>query len=514
MQNIRELVNSLMKQTRLDKNIIEKIKIKWAKKYGIALPLSSEIVAAVNSKELKKLRKHLVTKPTRTISGVSVVAIMAKPDECPGSCMYCPKGKEAPQSYVGYEPAAMRARRNKYNAYLQVQNRLKQLNNVGHPTDKNELIIMGGTFPAMPWSYQKHFIKRAFDAFNSSNSKTLKDAQKKNEKAKHRVVSLVIETRPDYVDIDRLLELGTTRVEIGVQSVYDEILEKVNRKSCVEEAIEATKILKDNCFKVDYHIMLGLPGASKASDIKMFKELFVNPNYRPDGLKIYPTAVIKGTKLYKDWKKGKYKPINDTYIKDVLIKAKTKYISPYTRIKRIMRDIPGNYIDAGSRTTNIRQIVGRELKRKRKHCSCIRCREVGHQLKTNNKIPSKIKLVVRKYNAVGGKDLFISYEDKRSCILLGFIRLSIPSQSIRKEIDKNTALIRELHVFGEQIPLGKKGEAWQHKGFGHQLMKHAEKLAKKKYGCNRIVVLSGAGVKEYYRSLGYKSIGSYLAKSL
>lgn len=522
MELIRELVKTLAKGKNLDKNRAERIKTEWAKKYNRTIPLSSEILAAANPLERKKILRALVTKPTRTMSGVSVIAVMTKPAPCPGKCIYCPVSKIAPKSYTGFEPSAMRARRNEFDSYRIVQNRLKQLHNVGHTTDKNEIIIQGGTFTALPWKYQYDFVKGIFDALNQygccirenpckkHQAKTLKDSQKINETADNRVVSLIIETRPDFCSekhIRQMLELGATRVELGLQSVYDSILKKIKRGHDVLTAKKAIKELKNAGFKVDFHVMLGLPSSTKKKDIEMFRILFSDDGLKPDGLKIYPCAVIKGSKLYELWRKGKYKPINDKYIIDILKEVKTKYIPPYVRIKRIMRDIPSNLVEAGYKHINLRQMIFDELKKEDKKCKCIRCREIGQKYKNEGKLPKDVQLYTLKYMASGGVEYFISFEDKKQGILLGFARLRIVN---------NKAFLRELHIYGLSAPLteikGLKSDVFiQHKGLGKKLLAEAEKITRKS-GIKELLVLSGVGAKEYYRKLGYKDKDFYVAK--
>ncbi|MBD3247640.1 tRNA uridine(34) 5-carboxymethylaminomethyl modification radical SAM/GNAT enzyme Elp3 [Candidatus Pacearchaeota archaeon] len=503
---MKQLIKTLLKEKDLSKRKVEELKKQWAKDHNKGkIPLNSEIYLACNESEKKKLRRLLVTKPTRTISGVSVIAAMIKPSECPGKCIYCPQGYEnkefvAPKSYTGYEPAAMRARLNDFDAYKQVTNRLKQLNNIGHSTEKNELIIMGGTLPAMPWKYQVEFVKGCFDGFNGKKSKTLLEAHKINETAKNRVIGMTLETRPDYVFPEKFLELGATRVELGVQTVYDSIFKKVKRGHGTKEVKEATKALKDNCFKVLYHMMPGLPGSTFEKDVAMFKKLFSDSNYKPDMLKIYPTLVIKGTALYDWWKQGKYVAINEKYMTR-LLKEVYKIAPKWVRIMRVQRDIPAKFIEAGPVKSNLREVVLKNLKKSKE----IRFREAGHSYLKKGKVAENVEILVEKYNASSGAEYFISAEDVKQDILLGFCRLRI---SKRKE-----GMIRELHVYGNVEAIGKKGKDVQHRGFGRKLMERAEEIAMKK-GKKEMIVISGIGVREYYRKLGYKLKGSYMFKSI
>jgi len=505
---IKDLALSLLKLKNPTRDKVELIKLKWSAKYHSKIPLNSSLLEAVSGKDKENLAAMLRTKPTRTLSGVSTIAIMTKPMGCPGRCIYCPSSKIAAKSYTGFEPSAMRARLNNYDSYKIVKNRLEQLQAVGHSTAKNEVIIQGGTFTALPWKYQYNFIKRAFDAFNNKTAKTLEKAQELNETSPNRVVSLIIETRPDFCrqeHINKMLQLGATRVELGLQSVYDNVLKIICRGHDLNEAKRAIKELKDAGFKVDLHVMLGLPGSTKKKDIEMFRILFEDEDLRPDGLKIYPTAVLPNTKLFDMWKSGKYNPTNEKYIIDVLTEAKAKYIPPYVRIKRIMRDIPSTKISAGYERLNLREIIQNKLYESGKPCRCIRCREIGQKYKNEGKLPKTIQLKLIEYDASGGKEFFISYEDNEQDILLGFARLRITT---------NKAFLRELHVYGESVPLEKSiKSASQHKGLGKSLLKEAEKLAKEN-NIKELFVLSGVGVRDYYRKLGYTGKGFYMSKKL
>ncbi len=495
---MKELIRQLVKTQDLTKKKVEHIKKQWAKKHKRdLLPLNSEILAACSNSEKERLRRVLVTKPTRTLSGVSVVAIMAKPAKCPGTCVYCPKGPEAPQSYTGYEPAALRARANKYDAYAQVVNRLDQLAAVGHSVQKNELIIMGGTFPAQTWSYQKSFVTAAFNGFNSSRAKTLGEAQKINETAEKRVIGITIETRPDYINPERFLELGCTRVELGVQSIYLEILKNVGRGHSVKTTVSATKKLKDHAFKILYHIMPGLPGSSFESDVTMFKTLFTDELFKPDMLKVYPCLVIKGTELYNQWKKGEYKAVDEEYMTNLLEEI-YKMCPKWVRIMRVQRDIPAGFIEAGPIKSNLREIV----LRKTHYSDEIRFREAGQVYQRRKVLPDNVEILIKKYKASGGEEYFISAEDVERDILLGFCRLRI----IRAK-----AFVRELHIYGESLPLGRKGKL-QHAGWGKKLLATAEVLAKKK--AKSLKIISGVGVREYYRKRGYELKDYYMEKKL
>ncbi len=555
----------ILKQKKLSKQEISKLKIKLCRKYHINIPTDIKILLSADAKD-RKLLKHLITKPTRTISGVAVCAIMTKPIKCPhGKCAICPGGPgsvfgDMPQSYTGKEPAARRALRNDFDPYLQVMNRLEQYIMTGHVPDKLELIIMGGTFPSFTRIYQDYFIKYALKAMNdfskmffrndklnlerfkeffempgnfqdnervrrikkkllilkNKTKTTLEKEQKKNESLKIRCVGLTIETRPDYArleHINQMLRLGATRVELGVQTVYDNVLEKIERGHSVQDSIDATHALKDIGFKINYHMMIGLPGSDRKKDINSFKKIFSNQDFKPDMLKIYPCMVLKGTKLYKLWKNKKYKPITTEEAVEIITEIK-RFVPPYVRIMRVQRDIPTYLTEAGVDRNNLRQYVEKALEEKQIKCNCIRCREVGHKLKKEKiKVDSKnVKLNIFDYDASNGKEFFISFDDMKNDALIGFCRLRFPNQCLRKEITEKSALIRELHVFGSAIALGKKGNI-QHAGYGKKLLAKAEQIAIKNKK-DKIVAISGIGVRNYYRKLGYKKQGPYMVKYL
>ncbi len=507
---LQQLLKEINEGKIKDKKDLSKRKRKLASKYNLKrFPSNSEILEiADESKE--KIRKILQIKPTRTISGVAVVAVMSKPHECPGNCVYCPKFEKVPTSYTGKEPATRRAISNKFDPYLQVQNRINQLEKIGHNPEKIELIIMGGTFPSMSEDYQKDFIKKCLLAMNEypkdmpKKIPSLEKIQKQNEKADKRCIGMTFETRPDFAkekNVDLMLKLGGTRVELGVQTTFDNIYKKVNRGHRIKDVVEATKILKNKGFKILYHMMLGLPGTNREKDLKSLKEIFKNQKFKPDMLKIYPTIVTKGSKLYDMWKNKKYTPINEEYAKEIIIELK-KEIPEWVRIMRIERDIPGTEIEAGIKKTNLRQIIQKEMKKRNLKCSCIRCREVGRILKSGKDVDEKsIKLHKIKYKASEDNEYFIQFKDKNN-VLVGFLRLRLSEK----------AIIRELHVYGEQIQIGKKG-TWQHKGYGKKLLREAEKIAKEK-NYKKIYVISGIGVREYYRKFDYKRDNCYMSKSL
>ena len=485
------------------------------------IPKNSDILNFVNEDE-EKAQKLLKTKPMRTISGIANVAIMARPAPCGGGCIYCPKGKDAPQSYTGKEPATRRAIRNQYDPYDQVEDRLGQYEKNGHSIDKSKLIIMGGTFPFQDPDYQKEFLKRAFDGMNTypddselEEADSLEEAQKMNETAEVRNVGVTFETRPDIAEtehIDRILEMGGTRVEMGVQTVFDETHEITNRGHGMEPVIEATKRLKNAGFKVAYHFMLGLPGEERKHDIEKFKEAFNNADYQPDEVKIYPCEVIQGTELYRQYEEGEFEPIDDEEAKDRLKEVLENHMPPHVRVKRVMRDIPSTEVDAGPQLTNMRQMAHQEMEEEGERCRCIRCREVGHVKNKHGMEPEEVELVERDYEASGGHEYFLSYEDTEKDIILGFTRLRAPPESHRPEIDEDTLIVRQLKVLGAATDIGEEGDT-QHQGYGTRLMDKAEEKAEE-LGREKVVVISAVGTREYYRKFGYEKEGPYMVKKL
>ncbi len=488
---------------------LQQKKIEMARRYKARrLPSNAEILTFVPEDQKRKMLDILKLKPTRTLSGVAPIAVMTSPAECPhGRCLYCPGGVErgTAQSYTGREPAALRAEAHKFDPYEQVKSRIEQLDAIGHCTDKIDLIIMGGTFTARDRTYQKWFVQRCFDAMNSMPSKSIEEAHKMNENAAHRCIGLTVETRPDWFreeHVQNALFLGATRVELGVQTLFDDVLEKVERGHKVQDTIEATKEAKNAGLKVCYHIMPGLPGSTPERDIEVFRRLFECEEFRPDMLKIYPTVVVEGTKLYEMWRQGEYEPYDlDTVVRIV---AEAKHIiPPYVRVQRIQRDIPAPLIDAGVKKGNLRQIVRGYMKEHGMKCRCIRCREVA---RVKGKI-GHVEMRYHEYRASGGREMFLSLEAEDGDAIIGYARLRSAEAS-------QYAYVREVKVFGEVVPIGDKGgRRWQHRGFGRQLMSECEELARE-WGYEGVRVTSGVGVREYYRALGYSLEGPYMVKNI
>jgi elongator complex protein 3 len=522
----RDIIQQLMEMPNPTKRDLDSLKVKAAGKHGLGkVPSNSEIIQHLKPQETAKLLPILRRKTVRTISGVTVVAVMTKPSPCPKDepCAYCPGGptEGVPQSYTGHEPAALRGAQNEYNPYAQVRTRIEQLEAIGHKVDKVELIIMGGTFPSTPPEYQETFVKQCLDAITETKTQTLDEAKKVAETSRIRNVGITVETRPDWakeVHVDGMLSMGVTRVEMGVQNVYDDIYAGVNRGHRVEDVVEATRIMKDAGLKVVYHLMPGLPGSSFERDLEGFRQIFTDSRFKPDMIKLYPCLVIKGTKIYQWWKKGEYRPYTTEEAAQLIAEVK-KFVPPWVRIMRVQRDIPANLIEAGVKLSNLRQIALEKLEAEGGRCRCIRCREVGHRWLKDKVKPDPDKIEVRTVmeEASGGRELFISAEDPVNDVLVGYVRLRIPSATAsRPEIaTENTAIIRELRVYGPLVPVGKHlAGAWQHKGYGGVLLSEAERTAKEDYNRTKMVVTSALGTKEYYKRVGYDYDGPYVSKQL
>ncbi|MFX1297910.1 MAG: tRNA uridine(34) 5-carboxymethylaminomethyl modification radical SAM/GNAT enzyme Elp3 [Promethearchaeota archaeon] len=523
----REILEKILEGEVKNKNELARLKARVCGKFKVPkLPRNGDILETATEEEREIALPILKTKRVRTISGIVVVAVMAKPYQCPhGKCVYCPGGPEvgAPQSYTGREPATLRAIQNNFDPFQQVTNRLQQLKTIGHDIDKVELIIMGGTFLATPEDYQNWFIKRCLEAICQVEKSSFSEVEQVCEQSSRRTTGITIETRPDFCNqeyIDRMLKWGVTRVEIGVQNIRDDIYNFVKRGHCVEHVIQATQLLKDSGLKCVYHMMPGMPLSNPKRDLEAFDTIFTNPNFKPDELKIYPTLVIKGTELYDMWQNGEYMPYTTDQVVEVLMKIWKKF-PKWIRIQRVQRDIPVQLIDAGPNKSNLRELIHAGLEEENLNCHCIRCREVGHvKLKFNrDPNPDQIKLLIEKYSASGGEELFISYEDISQDILIGFIRLRIPSEyAYRREIiEVPSALVRQLHVYGPLTPFKlerPEENMWQHRGYGLKLLQMAEKIATEEYDRKKILVTSGIGVREYYFKVGYARDGPYVSKLL
>lgn len=523
LEAIKEIINKGDNLKTRDE--LDVIKRAVCKKYKMDSILNADIIKVyknlLKAKEIKlmlNLEGLLRKRSIRTMSGVAPVAVLTKAYPCPGTCVYCPRQDEVPVSYLSNEPAVMRAIRCEYNPYTQVSHRLRALEDNGHHPEKIELIVIGGTWSYLPEKYKYWYILNCFKAANDYRvesklinteykeslslevlKKLLLKEQKRNETAKYRIIGLTLETRPDYINEKELLEmrdLACTRVEIGVQAIDDKILAYNKRGHGVKEIVDATKLLKKYGFKVTYHLMPGLPSASTKKDLAMFKQLFTDERFQPDQIKFYPTVVVEGSLLYKWYKQGKYKTYSDKALQTLIINCKA-LVPKYVRIIRLIRDIPAESIVAGNKITNLRQL----LKQKGVICNCIRCREAKDE-----KI-SEYNINIISYSASSGTEYFISADSLDGQTLYGFCRLRLDNGS-----PISPAIIRELHVYGELVPLGTKKKV-QHQGLGKILMAKAEELSVLAKA-NHIAVISGVGVRGYYRKLGYRLKNTYLVKKI
>jgi elongator complex protein 3 len=478
------------------------------------IPKNGEILGSLSDGERKLYSYLMISKPVRVLSGVNVVAIMTKPYDCPhGTCIFCPGGTKfnTPQSYTGFEPAARRALMNQYDPYRQVTARLKHYLFMGYNPQKIEVIVIGGTFTTLPKDYATEYITSVYKAMNEfygdKSYGNLEEQEKSNETAKVRCVALAAETKPERCsdeDIERMLSYGVTRIEMGVQSIYDNILLKNNRGHTINDVKDASRRLKNYGYKVDYHVMLNLPFSDSDKDRETIKQVYANEDFKPDAIKIYPTLVIRGTGLYEMWKRGNYHPYPVEEVVDAIAEAEVT-APKWLRIMRIERDIPSTFIEKGIKVTNLRQLVDEKLRGMGKHANDIRSREIGHVTLSK---PVKIELKRENYRSAKGDEIFLSAEDINNNAIVAFLRLRIADGS-------REAFVRELHVYGEHLNIDKKSDsAFQHKGFGKTLLAEAERITRAEYSINMINVISGVGVREYYRNLGYTRHKWYMSKEL
>lgn len=527
-KTIKLIFQELVKARIKNREDLDSFKRKMAKKHKIPCFKNIELLKIyhkLGQNERTKLSKNIENllriRPIRSLSGIINVSVLTKPYPCPGKCIFCPSQKNIPKSYLDKEPAVQRAILTNFDPYLQVQVRLKSLEKIGHPVDKIELRIIGGTWSYYPKQYQTWFIKKCFISANKYGRKTknklqtksLEKIQEKNEKAKCRIIGITIETRPDYInikEIKRMRKLGITRVELGVQSIYNNILKLNKRGHNVESTIKATKLLKDAGFKVSYQMMPNLLGSNFKKDVKMFEQLFSNPDFQPDLLKIYPLALVKQSALYKVYKKNKFRPYSKDKLIKLLIEIK-KQIPYQCRIQRIIRDIPSKYIvQGGTKTSNLRETVQKEMRKKGLKCKCIRCREIKKEYNSKE----KIYLFRKDYDASKGKEIFLSFENKERDKLYALLRLRISADKSYLPVLDGVGIIREIHTYGQMTPVGNKPLSSQHRGLGKKLMEKAEQIAKKEFNLSKMAVISGIGVRGYYKKLGYKLKDTYMIKRI
>ena len=503
-----------------------------------------KLVKELKIKENKPLEQFLTVKRVRSQSGVAIVTLLTMPYPCPGKCVYCPDEVRMPKSYIETEPAAARALTLHFDPYTQTSLRIKALLENGHLADKIEIIIKGGTWSSYPIDYQQWFIQQSLLAMNEigkiertfeynpdspynrfigeekeswSIEKLLRE-QEINETATHRCVGLTIETRPDFVstqEIKRLRLLGCTRVEIGLQTTDDSVLELIKRGHDSASTARATKLLRDAAFKVDYHLMPGLPGATPEGDLESAREVFTLPDYQPDTVKLYPCVVTPNTVMEQWWKDGTYIPYTTDQLVPLLAKIKA-LVPPWVRVSRVIRDIPSTEITAGNMATNLRENVVTYMKEHDLKCRCIRCREIG---RNDFDIDAIASPVVRTFEAGDGVEHFLSYEDEAKSLLYAFLRLRFPSPDVSKLFKvapelEGAALVRELHTYGQLVSINTHDEdASQHKGYGRRLLERAEEMAREA-GYKKMAIIAGVGVREYYRKNGYVLEGTYMVKSL
>ena len=521
-EHLVSIKNLILESSAVSKVQVDEIKRAYCRSAGLSsFPKNSAILAVAEDEELGVLRPVLRKSDVRSRSGVAVVAVMTRPASCPhGVCTMCPGGlsTNTPQSYTGHEPAARRGLLNAYDPLRQTTSRISQLEKIGHNVDKVDVILMGGTFNHNPVKYQESFIKGVFDGLNGTISSDLPSAHKVNEVAKHRCIGLTVETRPDMCSpkkLNNLIKWGVTRLELGVQTLYDDVYDRINRGHTVKDVQDAFERARNFGFKITAHMMPGLPGNDYSRDIDSAHRLFTDENYIPDEIKIYPLQIIQGTQMYEEFLEGKAQALAlDDAVKIIAdIKEMTP---PFIRIKRILRDIPAHQVQDGPKKGNIRQLAQALLQKENRFCRCIRCREVGHRQFSGQTVDySNLQLITRSFTASGGKEYFLSFEDPNNDVLFGFLRLRLLPKFVRSELS-DSSIIREVHIYGRSMGIGHTPEEpgdFQHKGLGKRLVQRAEEISQDA-GYQYINVISGVGVREYYRKLGYRQNGPYMVKDL
>ena len=458
-------------------------------------------------------------KPIRTLSGVTTITVLTKPHPCPGECIFCPSEEGLPQSYLSDEPGARRGVEHAFDPFTQVSSRLKALHEVGHPTDKIELLILGGSWTAYPPSYREWFIRRCFEALNQENPNddigevSLADVQKTNSQARHRNVGLVVETRPDLITIENLVEMrrqGVTKMQLGIQSMDDRILQLNKRGHSAEEAEEAICLVRAAGYKVVVHWMPNLLGATPQSDREDFARLWREGGINPDEMKIYPCQLLRNAELYQYWERGEYRPYEEQELIDLLADIKPT-VPRFCRINRVIRDIPSNHVVEGNRNTSLRQDVAQEMKKRGSSCQCIRCREIR-----KGKIDDRnLVLDDQVYKAGWAEEHFLSYNTQDDHIL-GFLRLSLPSANHFFPVEElqDAAIIREVHVYGQSVELGGESSgSVQHRGLGSSLIEKAAEIALSN-GYRKLTVISAVGTREYYAARGFTLTDLYMVRDL
>ncbi len=532
-EGLKQLVKEAYRLKVKDYKHLHELKSKFSIHHGKSFPANSELIEVyrelVKLGELpddQKFLKFLRKRGVRSLSGIASITVITKAYPCPGRCIFCPTEPEMPKSYLSNEPAIMRAILNDFDSYKQTLNRLKSLDKTGHKTDKLDVIVSGGTFSFYPHRYQTEFTRGIFNALNTysgdsgsvqKKSRSLAQAQKINETAEHRCIGLSFETRPDHItekELIRLRNLGCTKIEIGVQSLNDKVLELNKRDHGIAETKRAIQLMRDSAYKINCHMMPNLYGSTPEIDYEDMVEIFKNPAYRPDWMKIYPTMVVPWSQLEKIHKEGKHKPYSDSELVELMIKI-SQVIPEYCRVTRMYRDIPAPTILGGSKMSNLRQFVEEEMKKRGLQCRCIRCREIKNEQVNFDDLTLNIKPM----EASNGQEFFISYDDVKKDKICALLRLRFSSYSLNgkkhfiKELE-GAALVREVHTYGEQVEISRReNKASQHIGLGRRMMMQAEEVSKKN-GYKKLAVISGIGVREYYRKLGYELEGTYMVKHL
>lgn len=546
-------LRSLMKKIPKNPKDLAHRKTRFSSEYKIAMIQNRDLIVMSQKNKLvlpTKLQGLLQKRAVRTISGVSPIGILTKPYPCPGKCVYCPTEDRMPKSYMENQPAAARALRNQFHPFKQVKNRIIALEESGHPVSKLEIIVMGGTWSFLPYRYQNWYIRKCYEAANAAriknekfkikNEGSLKSLQKINETAEHRIIGLTLETRPDFIteaELVRMRKYGCTRIEIGVQTLDDEVQKLTKRGHERKHVIRAMKLMKDYGFKVCFHLMPGLPGSNIEKDLVWMKEVFQNPDFCPDFTKLYPCVVIESAELSQWWKDGRYQPYDDADLIKLLMQWQT-FVPEWTRIMRLMRDIPVSNISAGAKFSNLRQIITDQPKKLREIVGDdfydsydldnnnnlfrdIRAREVGFvkpESITASSLAQEQILVRRDYPASEGLETFLSFESPDKKYLYALLRLRKPSDDFEpqffRSVLKNAALIREVHSYGGEVSVGKEEGLGQHRGLGKRLIEEAERIAKDEWKMKKMTIIAGVGTREYYRKWGYEEKCTYMVKKL
>ena len=522
----RDLLISAYNKSVSEQRELQDLKNEFSLKYRIPSASNVELIKAYRDliaekalpedrEFLKLLRKRAV----RSQSGIANITVLTKAYPCPGKCIFCPTEPGMPKSYLSNEPAMMRAVLNNFDAFRQTRNRVVSLQKTGHFTDKVDVIVSGGTFSFYPKRYQVEFTRGIFNALNypAKPVRSLAEAQRINETAQNRCIGLSFETRPDHInpaELRRLRMLGCTKIEIGVQSLNDKVLELNRRGHGIAETKEAIKLIRDAAYKINVHMMPNLLGATPEIDLADMKELFENPAYRPDWMKVYPCMVVPWSQLEGIYKKGIYQSYDDATLVKLMVEM-TKTWPEYVRVTRMYRDIPATTIVSGCKASNLRQIVEAEMKKQGIESRDIRTREIK-DAKVNFE---DLELRVKEFEASEGQEFFISFDHVAKDKLCSLLRLRFSSYSLlgRKHFMKElegAALVREVHTYGEQVAIANRDKkVSQHIGLGRQMMNKAEEISKKA-GYNKIAVIAGIGVREYYKKLGYRLEGTYMVKDI